>query len=50
MGQSLIDISDDESQLTKEERIRRVVLLCANFTRNLAYYRGAKELPVGWGG
>ena len=28
-----------EPPLTRRERLRRVVLLCADFTRNLAYYR-----------
>jgi hypothetical protein len=42
--------SDDESEaaLTHEERLRRVVLVCTLFMRNLAYYRGARESPAGW--
>jgi hypothetical protein len=28
--------------LSKKDRLRRVVLLCANFVRNLAYYRAGK--------
>lgn len=32
------------SKLTKRERIRRVILLCAHFSRNLAYYRAGHEL------
>lgn len=37
-----------EPLLTKRERLRRVVILCVDFTRNLAYYRGAQKHPVGW--
>ena len=33
--------------MTKDERVRRVALLCCHFTRNLAYFRaGWKELPL----
>lgn len=39
-----------EPALTREERLRRVGIVCANFARNLAYYRasridGARMLP-----
>jgi hypothetical protein len=34
--------------LTRKDRLRRVVLLCTHFVRNLAYYRGARESPSGW--
>lgn len=36
------------TSLSKRERLRRVVILCRDFTRNLAYYRGARKHPVGW--
>jgi hypothetical protein len=39
---------EDEPALTKEERFRRIVLVCTHFMRNLAYYRGARESPTGW--
>jgi hypothetical protein len=39
---------DDEPELTRNDRLRRVVLVCTFFMRNLAYYRGARESPVGW--
>jgi hypothetical protein len=33
--------------MTKRERFRRVVLLCAHFTRNLAYCRAAQGRITG---
>jgi hypothetical protein len=41
------------SKLTKRERLRRVVLLCVHFARNLAYYRAGhgrltKTSPPFW--
>jgi hypothetical protein len=39
---------DDEPALTREERLRRVVLVCRHFICNLAYYRGARRSPTGW--
>lgn len=36
------------SQLSREERLRRVLILCRDFTRNLGYVRGAQEHPAGW--
>jgi len=42
------DQDDDEPELTREDRLRRVVLVCTFFMRNLAYYRGARESPAGW--
>jgi hypothetical protein len=41
-------VHDDDAELTREERLRRVVLVCTIFMRNLAYYRGAQEFRVGW--
>jgi hypothetical protein len=37
-----------KAPLTREERIRRVVILCREFMRNLAHRRGAAEAPQGW--
>jgi hypothetical protein len=42
------DLDDDEPDLSRKDRLRRVVLVCTFFMRNLAYYRGARESPVGW--
>ena len=30
------------------ERKRRVVILCRNFMRNLAFFRSARKFPAGW--
>jgi hypothetical protein len=38
----------DEIPLSPENRLRRVVILCVGFMRNLAYFRGAYEAPEGW--
>ena len=45
--------SEPMSSLTKRDRLRRVVLLCVHFTRNLAYYRAghgrlSKTSPPFW--
>jgi hypothetical protein len=37
-----------EPPLSREERLRRVVLLCSGFTRNFAYYRAAMERMTAW--
>jgi hypothetical protein len=34
--------------LTRRERLRRVLILCKDFTRNLGYVRGAQQHPGGW--
>ena len=34
------------SDLTKRDRLRRVVLLCCHFARNLAYYRAWHKRPT----
>jgi hypothetical protein len=34
--------------LSRRERLRRVVILCCHFTRNLAYYRVGGRHPSGW--
>jgi hypothetical protein len=34
--------------MTRRDRLRRAVILCREFTRNLGYYRGAREHPAGW--
>jgi hypothetical protein len=34
--------------LTRRERLRRVVILCCQFIRNLAYYRVGGQYPTGW--
>jgi hypothetical protein len=34
--------------LTRRDRLRRVVLLCCAFMRNLAYYRTGYRYPIGW--
>jgi hypothetical protein len=39
---------DKQPPLSREERIRRVVILCREFLRNLAYRRGAAETLKGW--
>jgi hypothetical protein len=37
-------VNDDrEIELTRRQRLRRVVILCCSFGRNLAYYRTARE-------
>lgn len=41
-------VTNDDQPLTRKERIRRVVILCVLFMRNLAYFRGAYEVPEGW--
>ena len=33
---------------TRRERLRRVVLVCCLFARNLAYHRAGHESPMGW--
>jgi len=30
------------------ERLRRVLILCVHFARNLGYLRGAERVPAGW--
>ncbi len=40
--------STDEVPISPEDRLRRVVILCVAFMRNLAYLRGASEAPEGW--
>jgi hypothetical protein len=37
-----------EPALTRGERLRRVVRLCADFTRNLAYYRASLQYSTAW--
>jgi hypothetical protein len=37
-----------ELPISPDERLRRVVILCVAFMRNLAYLRGANEAPAGW--
>nr|WP_157872572.1 hypothetical protein [Bradyrhizobium sp. ORS 278] len=39
---------EQDAPLSREERLRRVVIICINFMRNLAYLRGAYESPEGW--
>jgi hypothetical protein len=34
--------------LSRRERLRRVVILCSHFTRNVAYYRVGMRNPTGW--
>lgn len=34
--------------LTRNERLRRVVLVCCHFMRNLAFYRIGRNYPSGW--
>jgi hypothetical protein len=34
--------------LSRRERLRRVVILCCQFARNLAYYRIGGQHPTGW--
>jgi hypothetical protein len=34
--------------LTRTDYLRRVVLLCSHFMRNLAYYRTGQRFPDGW--
>jgi len=38
----------NEPPISPDERLRRVVILCVAFMRNLAYLRGANEAPAGW--
>ena len=33
--------------MTRQERIKRVALLCIHFTRNLAFYRAIRDLELG---
>jgi hypothetical protein len=35
-----------QSALTRSERLRRVIILCCNFARNLAYYRVGQAAPL----
>ena len=37
-----------EPPLTRRERLRRAVILCADFTRNLAYYRASFRHSEVW--
>jgi hypothetical protein len=37
-----------EPPISREDRLRRVVILCVAFMRNMAYFRGAYEAPEGW--
>jgi hypothetical protein len=36
----------NQSALTRSERLRRVIILCCNFARNLAYYRVGQSEPL----
>jgi hypothetical protein len=37
-----------ELPLSRDERLRRVVILCSDFTRNFAYYRAAHKRREAW--
>jgi hypothetical protein len=39
MANSYLEAEVERPSMTKRDRLRRVVLLCAHFSRNLAYYR-----------
>jgi hypothetical protein len=41
-------LENAQTPLTRTERLRRVVILCVHFARNLAYHRGASAVPDGW--
>ncbi len=44
----LLTCGGEERPLSREERLRRVVLLCSGFSRNFAYYRAAMERLGAW--